>query len=225
MNTFRIGDIVLYKNNQLIAFNKPSGITSQTDGSADKSLDELASIFCGHPVQVVHRLDRPASGAILYAKNKTAVATMHEQFADREVEKTYYAIVMKAPEIPAATLTNYLEFNLKVNKAFITEDKEKGKEAILSYETVGHSDRYTLLKVKLHTGRQHQIRVQLAAIGSPIRGDVKYGFRRGNKDRSIQLHSFELKFKHPVSGQMERIIAPVPDEPVWKAFEKFIPNE
>lgn len=218
-----VGELILYKNNQLIAVNKPAGVASQPDGSDEKSMLGLAEIYCKHPLQLIHRLDRPASGVLLFAKSKPAVAVMHKQFADRKVRKTYLALVQQLPDETEATLTHFLDFDNKKNKAFVTGTGQ-GKEASLSYKVLSSSDRYHLLQIDLHTGRQHQIRVQMADLGSPIRGDVKYGFRRGNKDRSIQLHALDLRFFHPVTGKEERVYAPVPDLPVWAPFKNVIPQ-
>jgi 23S rRNA pseudouridine1911/1915/1917 synthase len=145
---------------------------------------------------------------------------MHKQFHNRTIEKTYLAIVGNPPPKNEDTLEHNLIFSEKINKSFTKEGE--GKAASLRYKLTGNSDRYFLLKVDLLTGRQHQIRAQLADIGCPIRGDVKYGFKRGNKDRSIQLHSFRLYFTHPVSGKRECLEAPCPDLPVWNAFHEII---
>jgi 23S rRNA pseudouridine1911/1915/1917 synthase len=221
MSENSISELVIYNNNQLIAANKPSGIPSQPDTTGDKSLQGLMEIYCKHPVYLVHRLDRPASGVMLFAKNKDAVANLHKQFLEHKVQKTYYAIVGHLPETTEGPIEHYLRFNTRKNKAFVCSPEE-GKLAQLSYEWVTSSDRYHLLRIKLITGRQHQIRAQLAAIGSPIRGDDKYGFKRGNQDRSIDLHAHTLEFAHPVNDNIEKITAPFPDTPLWNAFLKHI---
>jgi len=217
MSEYSIGDLVIYNNNQLIAANKPIGIPSQPDKTGDKSLQSLLEIYCKHPVYLVHRLDRPASGVILFAKNKDAVAQMHKQFLEHSVQKTYYAVVGHLPEAKEGQVEHYLKFDTRKNKAFVCSPDE-GKLAQLTYSWVASSDRYHLLKIHLITGRQHQIRAQLAAIGSPIRGDAKYGFKRSNQDRSIDLHAYSLEFSHPVSDKREKITASAPDTPLWKAF-------
>lgn len=217
----QIGDHLLYNNNQLIAVNKPAGIATQPDGSEDKSMQDLVEIYCKHPVQIVHRLDRPASGVLLFAKNKKAVAHLHKQFAAREVKKTYWAVVEHKPSPESGHLKDDLIFNQKVNKAFASED-DNSKTAELHYRLLSESDRYFLLEIDLLTGRQHQIRAQLSAMGCSIKGDVKYGAKRGNKDRSIYLHAKKLIFRHPVNNEEINIDAPLPTDNLWSFFGESI---
>jgi len=218
---FRIGDLVLYKNNQLIAFNKPGGIPVQHDPSGDKSLLDLAEIYAKSKVKLIHRLDRPASGVVLFAQNEKAQANLSEQFKNRQVEKTYLAITAEKPDPEKGILTHQLLKTPHGNKSVAVEEGQANtKEAVLQYELLGSSDNYHLLKIKLITGRHHQIRAQLAAVNCPVKGDVKYGARRKNKDRSIHLHAWKLRFKHPVSNDWEEITAPLPDEPLWDYFGK-----
>lgn len=219
-----IRSCILYNNQQLIAANKPPGIAALPDKTGDKSLQDLLEIYCKHKLYPVNRIDRPVSGVILYAKNKKSVAALHKQFADRKVHKTYYAIVRQKPEVESDILKNSLHFDKRYNKSKSSE-VDAAKEAVMHYQYLGSSDNYHLLKITPETGRQHQIRAQLAAIGCTIKGDVKYGDKRGNKDRSIQLHSAELKFFHPVTAKLEHIIAPPPDIPVWNAFLNLIHHE
>jgi len=218
---WRIGDTILYKNNQLIAFRKPAGVPVQADKTGDKSLLDLAEIYGKSPMNLIHRLDRPASGVVLIAQNKGAAATMSKRFQDREVTKVYLAVVKNKPAKDKDTLVHYLRKSSKNNqtRVFETEEKE-AKRAELKYEVIGSSDNYHLLKVELMTGRYHQIRAQLGAIGSPIKGDVKYGFRRGNRDRSIDLHAWKLGFKHPVSNEQVNLVAECPEGGVWNAFRE-----
>lgn len=220
MSTGNIGDLVLYKNNQLIAFNKPVTMGVQADKTEDKPLLALAEIFCKSEVHVIHRLDRPASGVVLFAKNKKALAAINLQFQERKITKTYLAVVKNKPENDTGTLVHFLRKNGKTNTSHAYETEVKGsKRAELTYKLLGSIENYHLLEIELITGRHHQIRAQLAAIGSPIKGDVKYGFRRGNQDRSIHLHAWKLGFKHPVTKEKIMVTAPVPDESVWNAFE------
>ena len=220
-----IGDLVLYKNNQLIALNKPCTIPVQADLSGDKALIDLAEIYTQSKLHLVHRIDRPTSGLVLLAKNKKALAALNEQIRNRQVKKTYLAIVGQAPESAEGELIHFLRKNGRTNRSEVFSTEKPGsKKAVLQYRLLGSSERYHLLEVDLQTGRHHQIRAQLGNIGSPIRGDEKYGFRRGNRDRSIQLHAWKLSFRHPVSNEVVRLIAPPPDEPVWRAFEKIILN-
>ncbi|MBK8493525.1 MAG: RluA family pseudouridine synthase [Saprospirales bacterium] len=217
--SFRIGDLVLYKNNQLIAFNKPPGLPTQEDKTGDKSLASLAEIYCKGEVNLVHRLDRPASGVVLFARTHSALVDINEQFKQRKVQKTYLAVVGKEPPKPEGTLIHYLEKNAHQNRTIAHVNEVPGSDyAELSYRQISASDNYFLLEIDLHTGRHHQIRAQLAAIGCPIKGDNKYGFKRANRDRSIHLHAWKLSFEHPVTRERVEIVAPVPEEALWKSF-------
>jgi len=215
-----IGDWVLYKNNQLIAFNKPAGLPVQDDRTGDKSILQLASIYTKSKVELIHRLDRPASGALLMAKNKKALAHLNEQFKQREVHKTYLAVVSNKPTEKEGRLVHYLLRDGRTNKSTeVPAGTPDSKKAELTYRLVAESDNYFLLEIELFTGRHHQIRAQLAAIDCPIKGDVKYGDRRRNPDRSIHLHAHTISFAHPVSGQTEKITAPLPTEDnLWAFF-------
>lgn len=217
-----IGDLVLYKNNQLIALNKPAGVGVQADRTGDKALIDLAEIYCKSKLYLPHRIDRPASGVVLFTKNKNALAILNEAFRGSEVKKTYLAVVKNAPDSPNGTLVHFLKKNGRTNRSKAFEIKQPNtKKAILHYRTLDSSDHYHLLEIQLETGRHHQIRTQLAAIDCPIKGDVKYGFRRNNPDRSIHLHAWKLEFKHPVSEEKEEIIAPLPtDDVIWQVFQE-----
>ena len=215
----QISEQLLYKNNQLIAFNKPAGLPTQADQSGDKSLFDLAEIYTKSELHLIHRLDRPASGIVLLAKTKKALAHLNSQFQKRTIQKTYLAVVKNHPPEKEGTLVHYLLKSQKKNRAYAhDEEKPNSKRAELHYEVIASIENYHLLKIKLKTGRHHQIRAQLAAINCPIKGDERYGFRRGNKDRSIHLHAYKLTFRHPISNQLEKIGAPIPDEVVWQAF-------
>lgn len=223
-NEYTIGDLVLYKNQQLIAFNKPSGVAVQTQDETEKSLVDLAEIYAKSNVFITHRIDQPASGVVLLARTSKAVASINEQFKQRKIQKTYLAVVKQAPKEESGTLTHFLARQGNSNKSKIVEAKFPGaKEARLEYKVLDKIDNYSLLEIKLLSGRHHQIRVQLAAIGSPIKGDVKYGARRSNGDRSIHLHSWKITFEHPISHEAVALEAPVPNETVWQAF-KFLNN-
>jgi len=216
----KISDLILYKNNQLIALAKPATIPVQPDKSEAKSLLDLAEIYAKTKLHIVNRLDRPASGVVIFAKNSKAVTKVNAQFQERTVTKSYLVVVGNLPKEPKATLTHFLKRNGKIKKAEVVKSvKEGGKKAVLDYEVLDSIERYHLLKINLHTGRFHQIRAQLGAIGSPIKGDTKYGFKRGNKDRSIHLHAWQLSIKHPVNGDLINLEAPIPDEVVWNAFD------
>ena len=218
-----IGDWVIAKNNQFIAFNKPPGIPVQSDKTGDKSLLQLGEIYCKSKLFLTHRIDRPASGIVVFAKSKKGVAILNEQFQARTVTKTYLAVAKNKPKEDSAALQHFLKKNEKANKSVaVAKDVPGSKLAELTYKTIGSSDHYHLLQMELTTGRHHQIRAQLAAIGSPIKGDVKYGARRSNKDRSIHLHAWKLDFKHPVSKQDVHLVAPLPSDPVWDFFGEML---
>jgi 23S rRNA pseudouridine1911/1915/1917 synthase len=219
---------ILYEDNHIIIVNKSPREIVQGDKTGDKPLVDMVkdylkekyhkpgNVFCG----VVHRLDRPTSGIVVFAKTSKALARLNEMFKKGEVDKTYWAIVKDLPPQDEGTLVHFLIKNQKNNKsvAYDTE-KLRSKKAVLHYKLVGRSQRYYLLEVKLETGRHHQIRCQLAKIRLPIRGDLKYGAQRSNPDGSISLHARNISFVHPVSKKMIDITAPVPDDPLWKAFE------
>jgi 23S rRNA pseudouridine1911/1915/1917 synthase len=219
---------ILYEDNHIIIVNKSPREIVQGDKTGDKPLVDMVkdylkekyhkpgNVFCG----VVHRLDRPTSGIVVFAKTSKALARLNEMFKKGEVDKTYWAIVKDLPPQDEGTLVHFLIKNQKNNKsvAYDTE-KPRSKKAVLHYKLVGRSQRYYLLEVKLETGRHHQIRCQLVKIGLPIRGDLKYGAQRSNPDGSISLHARNISFVHPVSKKMIDITAPVPDDPLWKAFE------
>ena len=220
-NNANIGEWVIYKNNQLIAFNKPAGIPTQPDLTEDKSLQDLGEIYAKAPLHVIHRLDRTASGVVLMAKNGAALAHLNEQFKERAIGKTYLAVVGNRPPKTEDTLVHFLHKDGKKNtsKAY-TEEQPNTLKAEMHYEVIAESDKYFLLKINLLTGRHHQIRSQLAAIGCPIKGDVKYGARRSNTDRSVHLHAWKLSFRHPVSHEKVELTAPLPNESLWQFFEE-----
>ncbi len=217
----KIGDWVIYKNNQFIAFNKPAGLPSQSDKTNDKSLAQLAEIYAKQSLFLTHRLDRPASGVILFGKTNKAVAAINEQFQNRSITKTYLAAVKEMPPKESDELVHFIKKDKRQNKVVaLTEEAPDAKKASLTYKLIGSSKTYHLLEIELHSGRHHQIRAQLQAIGCPIKGDVKYGFRRGNRDRSIHLHAWKLLFEHPVSRKQEEVMAALPDDPVWNGFKE-----
>lgn len=221
---------VLYEDNHLIIVNKEAGEIVQGDKTGDVPLsdkvkeyirlkyDKPGAVFLG----VVHRLDRPVSGIVLFARTSKALERMNKKFREKDVSKKYWAIVEDTPDKESATLENYLKKNPEKNKSFVQKDDKQGaKLSKLSYKVVDRSDRYTLLEVELHTGRHHQIRVQLSTMGCVIKGDLKYGAKRSNEDASIHLHARELSFVHPVSKENIKVIAPVPQhDTLWKFFEQ-----
>ena len=220
-NEYAIGDLVLYKNNQLIAFNKPPNVPVQDDKSQDKSLLALGEIYTKQKLHLIHRLDRPTSGVVLFAKTENALIALNEQFQHREVRKIYLAVVKEMPPKMEGTLVHFLRKNARQNRSIASATETPGsKRAELTYAYRKSIDNYHLLEIELITGRHHQIRAQLSAIGCPIKGDDKYGFKRANPDRSIHLHARKLRFTHPTTAETDEIIAPVPKgDPVWEAFE------
>lgn len=220
-NEWPISELVIYKNNQLLALNKPAGLAVQADKTGDKALLNLAEIYTKGKVLITHRIDRPASGVILFAKTKGALVNLNAQFQERTIKKIYLAVVGALPNgEEKGELIHFMRKNGKTNKSYIAEEGDSNaKKAILSYELLESIDNYHLLRVELFTGRHHQIRAQMSAAGAPIKGDVKYGFRRNNPDRSIHLHAWQLHFDHPVSLERVELTAPVPDEAVWNAFK------
>lgn len=220
---------ILYEDNHIIIVNKAPGEIVQGDKTGDEPLVETlknfikerdckpGAVFMG----VVHRLDRPVSGVVMFAKTSKALARLNAMFAAGEVHKTYWAITRNAPKEPEALLTHYIYSVERNNKSYASLTPKAGaKESKLIYKQIARSERYNLLEVKLLTGRKHQIRVQLASIGCTIKGDLKYGDKRSNPDGSISLHARRIRFVHPVSKKEIDVVAPVPQEVLWQAFEK-----
>ncbi len=217
---------VLYEDNHLLIVNKRAGDITQGDKTGDKPLNEVlkeyvkekynkpGNVFLG----TVHRLDRPTSGIVMYAKTSKALERLNKMLREKSIQKTYWAIVKNNPQKKQETLTNFLVKNPKKNKSFAYDKEVKNsKKAILHYTVVKKLKNYTLLEIDLETGRHHQIRVQLSTIGCPIKGDLKYGFSRSNKDGSIHLHARKIKFTHPVSKETIALVAPTPKDPIWDA--------
>lgn len=215
----KISDWIIAKNNQYLVLNKIPGIPVQNDKTNDLSLLSLAQIYAKTTLYPAHRIDRPTSGLVLFAKTKVAIKSLNAQLQNRTIEKSYLAVVKNKPEKKTGKLLHYLRKNGKTNKSMVFEDAVKGaQEAVMEYEWIDSIDNYHLLKINLITGRHHQIRAQLGFLGNPVRGDVKYGFKRSNKDRSIHLHAWKMSFKHPVSGKKIELEAPIPDDSIWNAF-------
>ncbi|MBB4078787.1 23S rRNA pseudouridine1911/1915/1917 synthase [Lewinella aquimaris] len=214
----RPGDWVLYKDNQLIAFNKPAGMAVVPDKKKSANLLQIGAAYAHHDLYPIHRLDRPVSGVVLFGKKSSAQASVSTQFQERTVTKTYLAVVAERPEQDEATLVHYIREGKGNTSEIVDQSDPASKRAELSYRYLGSSDRYHLLEIKLLTGRKHQIRAQLGAIGSPLRGDTKYGFKRANEGKSIDLHAYTLAFDHPISGARVELKAPLPEGVVWEAF-------
>lgn len=218
---------VLYEDNHIIIVNKTASEIVQGDKTGDTPLSEIVKQYLKEKYQkpgnvfigVTHRLDRPVSGFVVFAKTSKALGRLNEMFRVGEVKKTYWAIVKNMPLEPEGELVHYLVRNEKQNKSYAYDSEKPGsKKAILHYRLIGRSDNYCLLEVDLKTGRHHQIRCQLAKMGCPIRGDLKYGFPRSNPDGSICLHARRVRFVHPVSKELIEVVAPVPDSNLWHAF-------
>ena len=241
---------VLYEDNHIIAVNKTCNEIVQGDKTGDTPLSEIVKAYIKEKYNkpgevflgVTHRLDRPTSGVVLFARTSKALTRLNEMFKEKSkvesrkskeelstvncqlsIKKTYWAIVQGAPKLPEARLENWLVRNEAQNKSYIAKPGAKeAKQAILSYKTLAKGENYTLLEVNLETGRHHQIRCQLAAIGCPIKGDLKYGAKRSNPDGGICLHARQIEFIHPVSKQDICITAPVPNDSLWQQFAALV---
>ena len=219
---------VLYEDNHIIIVNKASGEIVQGDKTGDKPLSEIVkeylkekynkpgNVFCG----VTHRLDRPTTGIVVFAKTSKALSRLNEMFRYDKVDKIYWAIVKNSPPKLEDTLVHWLKKNEKNNKSTAFANEKQGtKNAEMHYKIIGTSENYLLLEIDLETGRHHQARTQLAKIGSPIKGDLKYGAKRSNADGSISLHARGISFIHPVSNTKIEVTAPVPEDNLWQSFE------
>jgi 23S rRNA pseudouridine1911/1915/1917 synthase len=218
---------VIFEDNHLIAINKRSGDIVQGDKTTDIPLSEqvkdylrvkynkTGNVYCG----VIHRIDRPVTGVVIFAKTSKALIRMNQLIHDKQIQKRYWAVVKNQPANPKDTLVHYLYKDERKNKVFVSQEPRDGYlRSELNYEVIALSDLYCLLEIELITGRHHQIRAQLAAIGSPIKGDLKYGFSRSNQNGSIHLHARSLSFIHPVSLQTTHIVANAPAEKLWNHF-------
>lgn len=219
---------VIYEDNHIIVVSKTASEIVQGDKTGDTPLSELVKHYLKEKynkpgnvfIGVTHRLDRPVSGLVVFAKTSKALARLNEMFKNGDVHKTYWAIVKNCPQETEATLEHYLVRNEKQNKSYAYDREKPGaKKAILHYKLIGHSENYFLLEVDLKTGRHHQIRCQLAKIGCPIKGDLKYGFPRSNPDGSICLHARRVSFIHPISKELIELEAPLPEGNLWKGFQ------
>ena len=219
---------VLYEDNHIIVVNKEPGEIVQGDKTGDKPLSEIVkewikerhnkpgNVFLG----VTHRLDRPVGGVVLFAKTSKALSRLNEMFRNGKIHKTYWALTSATPDPEFGELINHLESVERNNKTYVVPQATRhSKEARLKYSVLAHGERYSLVEIELLTGRKHQIRAQLAAIGCPIKGDLKYGAKRSNPDGGISLLARRIEFEHPVSKEYIRVEAPVPEDVLWKALE------
>ncbi len=217
---------ILYEDNHIIIVNKRSGDITQGDKTGDKPLGDIVkeyikekynkpgNVFLG----IVHRLDRPTSGVIVFARTSKALGRMNKLLRDKKIQKTYWAIVKNSPKKEKDSLIHYLKKNRKNNKSSVySRETDGSKKAILHYKKIKPLENYSLLEINLETGRHHQIRAQLSFIGSPIKGDLKYGASRSNKDGRIHLHARKIEFIHPVTTNKISVYAPTPNEVIWNA--------
>ncbi len=225
---------VLYEDNHLIAVNKRPGDIVQGDKTGDEPLSELVKRYIGSKYQkpgavflgTIHRIDRPVSGVVLFARTSKALERMNEQFRSREVQKTYWAVTQQIPNPVEGKLVHYLVKKESLNKSFASLQETQGSSRCeLDYRVLASTERYTLVQVLPLTGRHHQIRVQLSAIGCPIKGDLKYGAKRSNPDGSIHLHARKLEFLHPVTKDPISIEAKVPKDNLWEDLEKMVTSD
>ncbi|HOY31811.1 MAG TPA: RluA family pseudouridine synthase [Bacteroidales bacterium] len=224
---FDIPSQILYEDNHLIIINKRPAQLVQPDNSGDDSLEAEIKLFIKQKYHkpgeaflgVAHRLDRPVSGVVVFAKTSKALVRLNEMLKNHQLKKTYWAVVKNKPPQEAGLLSQYILRNPRQNKSMVYDLPVKdAQSATLAYKVLAGSERYYLLEIDLMTGRHHQIRAQLAAMGCPIKGDVKYGFARTNADGSICLHARKIEFAHPVSKELLSVTAPVPESDIWKIF-------
>jgi 23S rRNA pseudouridine1911/1915/1917 synthase len=226
MNSTKENLQVLFEDNHIIIVNKRAGDITQGDKTGDKPLSDVVKEYVKDKynkpglvfIGTVHRLDRPTSGIVIFARTSKALERLNKMLREKTIKKTYWALVKNAPKVTTDTLTNFLKKDTKKNKSFVYKKEIEGsKKAILHYNIIKKLENYFLIEIDLETGRHHQIRTQLAHIGSAIKGDLKYGFPRSNKDGSISLHARKIKFIHPVSKEEIAITAPTPKDVIWNA--------
>ncbi len=222
---------VIYEDNHIIIVSKEAGEIVQGDKTGDPPLSDVVAAYLKEKyskpgnvfVGVTHRLDRPVSGIVVFAKTSKALSRMNAVFREGKVDKRYLAIVKNKPMSNEDELTGWIVRNEKQNRSYVYDHEMPGsKKAVLRYRVIGASDRYWLIEVELETGRHHQIRCQLASIGSPIKGDLKYGAERSNPDGSISLHAYSITFEHPVSHIKINAKAPLPKDSLWQSFSNMI---
>ena len=225
---------VLYDDNHIVIVSKNSSEIVQGDKTGDKPLSEIVAAWIKEKyckpgnvfVGVAHRLDRPVSGVVVFAKTSKALSRLNDMFRDGKVSKRYLAIVRNRPQQPEGELTHWLVRNEKQNRSYAYDSEKPGsRKAVLRYRLLGSSVNYHLLEIELLTGRHHQIRCQLAKMGCPIKGDLKYGAERSNPDGSISLHAYSVSFEHPVSHKNIAVYAPIPGDALWQSFKDIIQQE
>lgn len=213
----RISNLILHKDHHLIAINKPAGLATQQDKSGEKNAHQMMMAYAHRDLYIIHRLDQRVSGVLLFAKTKEAAGTMSKQWNDKTTRKIYYGIVPIIDIPETDTLTHYITYDNKNNISTAhTEPLSGADESRLEYRIIQKLENFMVLEIHLLTGRRHQIRAQLAAIGAPIRGDIKYGSKRTNENGSIDLHAYSLEFLHPSNKKPMKLIAPFPEEGLWQ---------
>jgi 23S rRNA pseudouridine1911/1915/1917 synthase len=226
MNSTKENLQVLFEDNHIIIVNKRAGDITQGDKTGDKPLSDVVKEYVKEKynkpglvfIGTVHRLDRPTSGIVIFARTSKALERLNKMLRDKVIHKTYWALVKNPPKKTSDTLINFLKKDTKKNKSFVYKKEIEGsKNAVLHYKVIKKLENYFLIEIDLETGRHHQIRTQLSHIGSAIKGDLKYGFPRSNKDGSISLHARKIKFIHPVSKEEIKITAPAPKDIIWDA--------
>jgi 23S rRNA pseudouridine1911/1915/1917 synthase len=234
MSRNSIGNDILFEDNHLIIFNKQPSQIVQGDKTGDVPLSDLLKAFIKERdhkpgnvfLGVVHRIDRPVSGVVIFAKTSKALTRLNEMIKAGQIHKTYWAVVKNQPPEDSGHLLHYLKKNEEKNKSFAYDKEVSGsRKAELTYRLIGTSQHYFLLEVNLLTGRHHQIRTQLSKIGCPIKGDLKYGFDRSNPDGSIHLHARQIEFIHPVSKEEIHMVADPPDDKLWASFQLQLKNK
>lgn len=224
-----VKDRILYEDNHLVVVNKLPSEIVQGDKTGDVPLSEDVKAYLKEKYQkpgsvflgVVHRIDRPVSGGVIFARTSKGLARLNEMLQKRQLTKKYWAVVKNLPQEAEGKLEHFLLKNEKQNKSYVVESTKPGaRKAELLYRVIASGDNYHLLEIELLTGRHHQIRAQLSAIGCPIKGDMKYGFDRSNEDGSIHLHARQISFVHPVKKELVSLVIPVPQDPLWQFFQK-----
>jgi len=225
---------VLYEDNHIIAINKRPGDILQSDKTKDPVLSSFAAKYIAKKynkpgeafISILHRIDRPVSGVVIFGRTSKATSRLSQMFKNREIQKSYWAIVENPPNKTSGTVINFLKKNSDRNKSYVSHHETKGsKESQLSYKHIGSGDKYHFLEVEPKTGRHHQIRATLADIGCSIKGDIKYMAKRSNKDASVCLHARKIEFIHPVKKELISITAPPPAEPIWDEFLRISESE
>ena len=223
----------MYEDNHIIAVNKRIGDIVQGDKTGDKPLSEVVKEYIAEKyakpgkvfLGVVHRLDRPTTGIVIFAKTSKSLERLNKMLREKSIQKTYWALVERSPDPSEATLTHYLKKNPKNNKSTaFSKETPNSKRATLHYKTLLELDKYTLLEINLETGRHHQIRCQLSVSGHPIKGDLKYGSKRSNSNGGIHLHAVKIEFNHPVKKEPVVVQAPLPDESLWQLCDSKLKN-